>query len=477
MAREGEGPTVIAPQPGPQTHFLSSFADVVFYGGAAGGGKTWGLLLEPLRHVGNAKFNGVIFRRTSPQITNPGGMWDESQKLYPMMRASWKVGNLSYSFPSGASMRFAHLQYEDTKYNWQGSQIAFIGFDELTHFTEGQFFYLLSRNRSMSGVRPYVRGTTNPDADSWVARFIAWWIDQETGYAIPERSGRVRYFTRKSGEVIWGDAPEEVAEKAGLDEALKYGGTLKDMVKSFTFIKSDVYDNKILLAQDPQYLANLLAQNNVERERLLGGNWKIRAEAGKVFNRAWFEILPAAPVCTNYVRYWDKAATADDGDWTVGVLMGERGGNFFVIDVIRGQYSTAQRENLIRQVAITDNQRYQRLTTWVEQEGGSGGKDSAVMTVQNLAGYTVRTERVARDKVSRAEPMSAQAEVGNVKVVVGEWNEAWLTEMHAFPTGANDDQVDASSGAFNRLALDFQAGVAGPLDDETAQAEDDDPLW
>ena len=81
-----------------------------------------------------------------------------------------------------------------------------IGFDELTHFSRSQFLYMLSRNRSTCGVRPYMRATTNPDADSWVADFIAWWIDQDTGLAIPERSGVVRYFTTISDEVIWGDS-------------------------------------------------------------------------------------------------------------------------------------------------------------------------------------------------------------------------------------------------------------------------------
>jgi hypothetical protein len=155
------------------------------------------LLLEPLRHVANPNFGAVIFRQTSPQITNEGALWDEAGRLYPLIGGAPRVGDMLFQFPSGASVGFGHLQHEHTKLDWQGSQIRLIGFDELTHFTRSRFFYMLSRNRSMCGVRPYVRATCNPDADSWVAEFIAWWIDQETG-RIPERAGVLRWFVRVS---------------------------------------------------------------------------------------------------------------------------------------------------------------------------------------------------------------------------------------------------------------------------------------
>ena len=125
-------------------------------------------------------------------------------------------------------------------------------FDELTHFSEAQFFYMLSRNRSTCGVKPYVRATCNPDTDSWVADFIEWWINQETGYAIPERLGVLRYFYRIEGELIWGESIEELTEKCTGVE-----GFSPDLCKSVTFIASSVYDNEALLRIDPGYLANL----------------------------------------------------------------------------------------------------------------------------------------------------------------------------------------------------------------------------
>ena len=107
-----------------------------------------------------------------PQITNPGALWDESLKLYPLVGGIPHLGVREWRWPCGGKIKFGHLQFETTVYDWQGAQIAQICFDELTHFTAHQFFYMVSRNRSTCGVRPYIRATCNPDADSWVADFL-----------------------------------------------------------------------------------------------------------------------------------------------------------------------------------------------------------------------------------------------------------------------------------------------------------------
>ncbi|NBW16849.1 MAG: terminase, partial [Caulobacteraceae bacterium] len=162
----------IRPQPGYQTIALSSPADIVIGGAAAFVGKTFALLLDPIRHIGIKGFGGVIFRRTSVQIRNEGGLWDTSTKLYPIVKGDARESSLDWKFPSGVKISFRHLEYEKNKYDWQGAQIPFLGFDELTHFTESMFFYLLSRNRSACSVKPYVRATCNPDPESWVYKLI-----------------------------------------------------------------------------------------------------------------------------------------------------------------------------------------------------------------------------------------------------------------------------------------------------------------
>jgi predicted phage terminase large subunit-like protein len=174
---------------------------------------------------------------------------------------------------------------------------------------------------------------------------------------------------------------------------------------------------------------------------------------GGMFQQGWFEIVPAAaqPI-ERVVRYWDKAGTADGGAYTVGVAMTQVRGLFYVLDVVRGQWTTGTRETVIKQTAYLDRQAYgQGVETWVEQEPGSGGKESAEATIRNLAGFTIKADRPTGDKTVRAEPYAAQAEAGNVKLRQAEWNGAYLSELTSFPTGQYADQVDASSGAFNKL--------------------------
>ena len=100
---------------------------------------------------------------------------------------------------------------------------------------------MLSRNRSTCGVRPYVRASCNPDSDSWVADFISWWWDPDTGYAIPERSGKIRYMARVNEKIVWGDTPEEVVQRA---EEADYDVTIeRSDIKSVAFVASTIYAN------------------------------------------------------------------------------------------------------------------------------------------------------------------------------------------------------------------------------------------
>lgn len=150
------------------------------------------------------------------------------------------------------------------------------------------------------------------------------------------------------------------------------------------------------------------------------------------------------------VRYWDKAGTAGGGAYTAGVLVGvDAEGGYWVLDVVRGQWSAKEREKHIRLTAEADGT---NVPVWIEQEPGSGGKESAENTVVNLAGYVIKAERVTGDKVTRAEPFSIQVENGNVKLRRAAWNADYLAEARTFPLGKYKDQIDATSGAFNKLA-------------------------
>lgn len=433
----------IRAQAGPQECFLSTTADIAFYGGAAGGGKTFALLLEPLRHLENKDFGGVIFRRNSVQVRNEGGLWDESMKLYSLVGGHPRENFLDWSFPSKMSITFSHLQYDKTVHDWQGSQIPYLGFDEITHFTEKQFWYMISRNRSTSGVAGYVRATCNPDADSWVAGLISWWIDQKTGYAIPERSGVIRWFIRADDVTHWADTKEELIEK--------FGGA--HIPKSFTFISASLKDNKILMEKDPSYLANLMSQSKVDRERLLDGNWKIRYTAGEVFNRTWFKVVDHIPDgWISCIRFWDRAATKPnpqnpDPDWTRGLkLYKYPDGRCLVAHLESARESAGKIETLIKNTASQDGY---GCSIGVQQDAGSAGKGEIETFVKMLAGYTVEILKTTDDKLTRAKPVSAQAEHGNILVLKGDWNEEFFKELENFPSkGYHDDIVDVLSGAY-----------------------------
>jgi len=451
----------IRPQAGPQEAFLASSADVAIYGGAAGAGKTWAELLEPLRHIQRVKgFGAVIFRRTSPQIRNEGGLWDSSATLYPLLNARPKESTLEWEFPPHNNrIKFTHLEHDKSVLDHQGAQYPLVCFDELTHFSRSQFFYLLSRNRSTCGVRPYMRATTNPDPDSWVRQFIDWWIGDD-GLPIINRSGVLRWFYRLGDDLLWADTKEELMECYAEEFLNPETGEVTPPL-SVTFIAASVYDNKALLRADPGYLAKLKALPRVERERLLGGNWNIKPSAGLVFPRSAFGIVPAAPASPRaVVRAWDFAGTPGGGDWTVGLrLSKDRDGFYYVEHVDRAQVSSDVMRKTLRNTAEQDGQ---GVRIRIPQDPGQAGKDQAQSLIRLLSGYVVRAVRPTGSKYDRAKPAAAQVQAGNVFLVAGKWNEAFLNELDAF-TGSDsgtDDQVDAFADAFNEV--EGIASSAGP---------------
>ena len=414
--------------------------------------KTWSILVEPLRHIRNSKFGAVIFRRTYPQIERQGGMWDESSALYPNVGGKPNQSDMSWRFPSGAKVSFAHLQHMSDIESWKGAQIPLIEFDQLEEFNERAFFYLLSRNRSLCGVRPYMRATVNPDPDSWVADFIAWWIDQDTGLPIQSRAGRIRWFVRQGEKLVWADTREELIEREGVDA---------EQPKSVTFIPATLDDNPILMQKDPGYKANLQAQDYVDQQRLLLGNWKVRAAAGKVFDRARFRIVQQAPAGGEEGTGWDLAATekkgkGDDPDYTACVTMRQVRGKYYVLDFQMVRVGPAEVDthmlNVTTQRAMLARQAGANYRVRWEREPGSSGKRDNLHIVQMLGGFDARGVRPQGDKVVRAKPMAAAVYGGNVELVEGDWNEAFLRHYHAFPDSAHDDGVDAGSLIYSDLA-------------------------
>ncbi|MGV3485954.1 MAG: phage terminase large subunit [Planctomycetaceae bacterium] len=197
----------------------------------------------------------------------------------------------------------------------------------------------------------------------------------------------------------------------------------------------------------------------------LGGNFL--DIAGLMFKREWFKFVDEAPRDALRVRYWDKAATDGSGSFTAGVLMAlTLDGRVYIEDVVRGQWSYHARDIIIEQTAELDHRRYGgEVVIIAEQEGGSGGKEVMHQMITKLGRFPVQRDIVGgkqtrmdgdvvlpgQAKVTRALPFSGQAEAGNVHLVRGDWNRDYLDEVIAFPESSQADQVDATSGAFNRL--------------------------
>jgi predicted phage terminase large subunit-like protein len=183
-----------------------------------------------------------------------------------------------------------------------------------------------------------------------------------------------------------------------------------------------------------------------------------RPKEGSLFRYDWFEIVDAAPAEARRVRYWDTAGTEAGGDFTAGVKMSRNGtGVIYVEDVVRGQWSPHHRDSHIRRTADGDGR---PVTVWLESEAGVMGKERTQETIRQLAGYVVHSERPTGPKELRAEPLAAQMEAGNVRIVRGAWNQAFIDELVNFGPGCmHDDQVDAAAGAFAKLAVSRRVGV------------------
>lgn len=183
-------------------------------------------------------------------------------------------------------------------------------------------------------------------------------------------------------------------------------------------------------------------------------------QTGGIFDVGKIQVIETAPAGFNrLVRFWDKAGSKQ-GDYTAGTLLGETGGYWFILDVVRFRDNAKERNARILQQARIDAARYGgRVQLWIEQEPGNGGKESAWLSSIELAEFGPRFDHPQGDKVLRARGIAAQVAAGNVKMVSAPWNKAFIEELEFFPNGANDDQVDSLSGAFNKAFLTAQVSI------------------
>lgn len=359
-----------------------------------------------LQWVDVPNYAAIIFRRSYQDLKLPGALMDRAHEWLAGTDAVWHASEHTWHFPSGATLTFSYLAHDADVERYQSAEFQYIGFDELTQFTEYMYRYMFSRCRRLkdSTVPLRMRGASNPgnQGHDWVKRrFIIEGKD----------TGRI-------------------------------------------FVPATIDDNPHL--DKDAYVESLNNLDPITRRRLLAGDWDAR-HGGSMFRAEWFKVIDKPLAGCHWLRYWDLAATepgpGKDPDWTAGALLGfdRATGHFCLGDVRHKQGTPQQVEAMLTQTAALDTM---LVPVRIEQEPGASGKTLIDYYVRALVGYDIAGDKKSTNKVVRAQPVSSQAEAGNFYIVRGPWVTPFLDEAEAFPNGAHDDQVDAVSGAFHSLLND-----------------------
>jgi predicted phage terminase large subunit-like protein len=376
----------------------------VFFGGAAGPGKSVALLAGALQYVDEPDYAALIVRRNYMELTQADGLIDVSHEWLDGTDATWNENLKRWSFPPhGNTLQFGHMDNAMDKRRYKGAQYQFIGIDEVTDFEERDAMFLFSRLRRKMGSKIPLRfrSASNPGGvgHDWVKR---------------------RYVDAVGAERLF--IPATMSDNPHLDVA--------------SYLKS---------------LANL---DPVTRERLIKGDWLV-TDGGSLFDRSWWKTFFRVPPVevVGRVRGWDLAATCgDDSKETAGVLMSRTTKGLYVIEsVIHGKWHPGDRDDMIVSTAWADGEYVHQV---VEEEPGSGGIAQNDSLIRKMSGRRATSIKVTGKKAVRAGPLSSQVQAGNVALIEGIWNSDFIDQLHNVdPVTENMpmDMMDAASLAFNAL--------------------------
>lgn len=461
-------------------------AQITIIGGAAGSGKSYLLQLMPLLLIDDPKSNCIMFRRTTPQITGQGGIWDTAKGIFNSMPKDQKphirekaleavfpkldrdTGKMKYN---GSKIKYQHMERENDKYNIQGLQFTFIGVDEACQFEWSQLEYMMSRLRSESKHFSRMVMSCNPDPDHQIRKIIDWHIDED-GYPIQERDGVIRYFIRRDGEFIWGMTKQDLYDVYG-DKCLPL---------SFTFVSATVYDNPPMMENNPEYVAFLEGLNDVDKAQLLHGNWDARAKGANYFERKWLQDVPKLPYGTTAGRGYDLAATErsqvnKEPDATTGVKMHKcKDGYFYLVGNYCKEFldeptsvygrvcqKVGSRDNIMAKQAAHDGS---DCVIVLPVDPGAAGKQVYTEMAKKFAnlGFRVKKDPVAgnKAKLTRFLPFADAAENGLIRIVRSTFDKAtyeWIMkELESFDgerstNSRKDDFPDAIATVYNWLCI------------------------
>lgn len=454
-----------------QLILLDDSTDILLCGGGAGGGKSHTCLTKALKYINDPAARVFIIRRTFPVLKLPGGLWDESHSIYRHFGGVPLVQSLKWRFKNGAEIQFAPIP--DDLQEWQGLQASHILVDEAAEFTQEEILFLISRLRSAKYKGHLnITMTCNPHRDSFLYDWVKFSLDEVTGVPKPGTEDIIRYFINVGGRIYWDENVDDLWEKHGQELGLNRDpakGKITFMPKSFRFIPLTIYDNPVILKNNPGYLANLLSQPRVNQLRYLHGSWTAKAEGAGFFRREWCEVIEEhelPPNMVGRVRSWDLAGsiaseTYPNPDWTAGVKMSrDKFGFYYIEDVQRFRKLSDGVLKAILDCANRDGK--DDCTVTIPKDPGAGGKTANSFFIRTLAENGIPAKSVVvsghSGKISRFKPFCTLAEQGMVRIVKGDWNESFLAELEDFIGDKNqkDDQVDACSDAFNTLCKQIQ---------------------
>lgn len=462
--------------PGPQEAFMASPADIAIFGSSAGCGKSFSLLMEAARWKDVKDYKAVIFRRQSTDITKAGGLWHKAQGMYRDLGAHMRGGGDKDAAweATSALIQFRGLLFEGDVYSWKSAELDLLCFDELDQFTEFQFWYMMTRLRSMSPIQPYCRASVNPDATSWVRQLIDPWIGND-GFACFTKEeaaeqtklmGKPRAY---SGQILWiTKRGDELRHHWTKRAALRYIEEIGDKdlkPKSLSFIPATMDDNQALMKADPSYASYLAMQDPVTRARMLDGNWNILVTSGALFNRSWFDVIDGEPDPRDvkyYVRGWDTAYSAPTSktpnpDYTACVKLAVmKNGDVVVCDVQRTRQETGGMEVWMQAIVKHDTPKVVQAL-WQDPAAGKAlvhRLQQVIRVASPSSTIDIVVEKL--DKIQYAQIFSGAIDprpknLGRniAKIVNGPMVQAYLSELEAFPQkNEKKDMVDASSRAW-----------------------------
>ncbi len=383
-----------------QLALLLSPSFETFYGGAAGPGKSSGLLMAALLYADTPGYNAAIFRKTYPELYGSSGLIARSKDWLLGKGPEWSEQHKRWTFPGGGTLVFGYCEHDDDARAYQGHEWTFLGVDELTTWNRWPFDFLRSRVRRSKALDVPLRivATANPGGigHGWV---------------------KARY----------------------IDPLTRNTDT--------TTIRGTISDNPGL---DPvEYAKTLEMLSPVLKAQLMSGDWNV-AEEGSLIERQYLPVVDALPHPNHLrvVRFWDRAATKDAGCYTVGVRMSmDLQRKVYVEHVVRGQWDAGNVDQVMLATAKTDGRHV--AVDW-EQEPGSAGISVTAHLRKMLAGWAVFGTPATGPKWIRAQPFASYARCGNLSLARGGWNEAYIDELVMATPDMKGlvDQVDATSGAF-----------------------------